>query len=126
MKTVNGRTTIDGDDLIGSTGQGLGSIFTILEKRLDELLNLLTSTEDAKAVVINTLGLGSNATDRVTIKGIYKNPTVIAVTVPSITDPDIAIVAVDVSGAFSFAPAIGDAVIAIPENGLPTNCRLQG
>lgn len=50
----------------------------------------------------------------------------ISVTVPSITDPDIAKVDVDVSAGSAFRPAIGDAVIAIPLAALPTNARLQG
>lgn len=50
----------------------------------------------------------------------------VSVTVPSITDPDIAKVDVDVSAGSPFQPAIGDAVIAIPLAALPTNCRLQG
>lgn len=49
----------------------------------------------------------------------------IAVTVPSITDPDIAKVDVSIS-AMDFQPLIGDAIIAIPLEALPTNCRLQG
>jgi hypothetical protein len=49
----------------------------------------------------------------------------IAVTIPSITDPDIAKVDVSVS-AMDFQPLIGDAVIVIPLEALPTNCRLQG
>ena len=50
----------------------------------------------------------------------------VSVTVPSITDPDIAKVDVDVSAGSTFQPVIGDAVIAIPLAALPTNCRLQG
>lgn len=69
---------------------------------------------------------GSDATDRVAILGHYKNPAVISVSVPSITDPDIARVQVNVAAAFSIQPTIGDAVIAIPRAALPTNCRLQG
>ena len=49
----------------------------------------------------------------------------IAVSVPSITDPDIAKVDVSVS-AMDFQPLVGDAVIAVPLEALPTNCRLQG
>ncbi len=55
----------------------------------------------------------------------YLSDTV-AVTVPSITDPDCAKVDVDVSGGSTFQPKIGDAVIAIPMEALPTNCRLSG
>lgn len=54
----------------------------------------------------------------------YVSATV-AVTVPSITDPDIAKVDVDVS-AMDFQPKVGDIVIATPLEALPTNCRLQG
>ena len=63
-------------------------------------------------------------TEGAAIKGIYDSGT-IAVTVPSITDPDIAKVDVDIS-ALTFAAAVGDAVIARPTEALPTNCRLQG
>ena len=49
----------------------------------------------------------------------------VAVSVPSITDPDCAKVDVDVS-AMDFQPKVGDAVIAIPLEALPTNCRLGG
>lgn len=50
----------------------------------------------------------------------------VSVTVPSVTDPDIAKVDVDVSAGSVFQPKVGDAVIAIPLVALPTNCRLQG
>lgn len=50
----------------------------------------------------------------------------IAVTVPSVTDPDIAKVDVAVGAGSVFVPAVGDAVIAIPLEALPTNARLQG
>lgn len=49
----------------------------------------------------------------------------IAVTVPSITDPDCAKVDVDIT-AFDMSVAVGDAVIAVPLEALPTNCRLGG
>lgn len=67
------------------------------------------------------IGTGS---EQATIKAVNVSGT-IAVAVPSITDPDIAKVDVDLSG-MTFAPAVGDAVIAIPLEALPTNCRLQG
>lgn len=59
------------------------------------------------------------------VKGFYLSNTV-AVAVPSITDPDIARVQVDVSAALTMQPAVGDAVIAIPQEALPTAARLQG
>jgi hypothetical protein len=65
------------------------------------------------------------ATQMVSSPGWYFTDTV-AVTVPSITDPDCAKVDVDVSAGSEFAAAVGDAVIAIPLEALPTNCRLGG
>lgn len=64
--------------------------------------------------------------EQATIKGIYTSGT-IAVTVPSITDPDIAQVAVS-TAALTFACAVGDQVLVTPIEAteLPTNCRLQG
>jgi hypothetical protein len=76
--------------------------------------------------VLGTFSAGSNVTDRVPISGFYKNPAVVAVAVPSITDPDIAKVDVSVAAAFSVSVAVGDFVIAAPMEALPTNCRLQG
>lgn len=70
--------------------------------------------------------LGSNALDRASVKGIYINPAVLAVAVPTIADPETDSVAVDVSSAFSIQPAVGDAVIAIPQEALPTDCLLLG
>jgi hypothetical protein len=49
----------------------------------------------------------------------------IVVAVPSVTDPDCAKVDVDIS-AMDFQPVVGDAIIAIPLEALPTNCRLSG
>lgn len=77
----------------------------------------------------STLATGSNATDRVTVKGIYMNPSVVAVAVPTIANDaaeNVDSVAVDVSAAFSIQPAVGDAVIAIPMAALPTDCLLCG
>lgn len=68
--------------------------------------------------------IGNGGSESAAIKAIVHSGT-IAVAVPSITDPDIAKVDVDVSS-MTFAPAVGDAVIAIPSEALPTNCRLQG
>lgn len=73
-----------------------------------------------------SIAAGSDATDRVTIKGIYMNPANIAVAVPAITDPDIAKVDINVASAFSMQPAVGDAVIAIPQEAMEANARIQG
>ena len=77
-------------------------------------------------LLVDVVVLGSNATDAAPVKGFYMTPAAVSVSVPSITDPDIARVQVDVSSAFSVQPAVGDAVIAIPLVALPTNARLQG
>lgn len=53
----------------------------------------------------------------------YETAT-ISVTVPSITDPDIA--KVDVTVTTPQGVAVGDAVLAVPLEALPTNCRQQG
>ena len=50
----------------------------------------------------------------------------IAVAVPTIADAESDVVAVDVSAASGFAPKVGDAVIAIPLEALPTDCILSG
>lgn len=86
----------------------------------------LAGTSTGNVVVPRAFVQGTDATDRVTIKGIYMSPANVSVTVPSITAPGDASVSVDVSAAFSMAPALGDAVIAMPQEALPTNCLLTG
>lgn len=118
-----------------SSAVASGDLF-LIEKAANGAYRKLTSANllsflsipqtSANNTFTGTLTQGSNSTDRVAIKGIYMNPSSVAVAVPSITDPDIARVQVDVSSAFSMQPAVGDAVIAIPQEALPTNCRLQG
>lgn len=75
-------------------------------------------------VYVEDADIVTSSTEGATIKTIKVSGTV-AVAVPSITDPDIAKVDVDVSS-MTFAPAVGDAVLAIPLEALPTNCRLLG
>ena len=59
-----------------------------------------------------------------TIKAIELSAA-INVTVPAITDPDIASVDVDVSTAFTAVLAVGDFVAAIPQEAMETNARIQ-
>lgn len=70
--------------------------------------------------------LSAGTSEAVTINGIYMTSAV-DVTVPAITDPDIASVDVDIStdGGLTFAAAVGDAVQAIPQAAMETNCRIQ-
>lgn len=83
-------------------------------------------TASGNQTISGTFTQGSDATDRVAIKGIYMSPANVSVTVPAITDPDIAKVDVDVSSAFSMQPAVGDAVIAIPQEAMEANARILG
>lgn len=71
------------------------------------------------------LKAGDIEVDRANIKGIYLS-AVVAVAVPSITDPDIAKVDVDISAALTAVSAVGDVVLALPQEALPTNARQQG
>ncbi len=73
--------------------------------------------------VTGTLKVGT--AEAVGVEGIYLSSTV-AVAVPTIADAEADEVAVDVSAAFTMAPAVGDAVIAIPSEALPTACLLNG
>ena len=78
-------------------------------------------------VITGTFATGeSTSADRVVVKGIYMNAANVSVAVPSITDPDSGSVAVDVSAAFTVQPAVGDAVIAIPQAALPADCVMTG
>lgn len=75
--------------------------------------------------VFASLFLGPDSSgERGQVKGIYYSGT-IAVAVPSITDPDEAHVDVDLS-ALTVSPAVGDAVIVIPLEALPSNANLLG
>ncbi len=70
-----------------------------------------------------TVAVGTS-TEAGAIKGIYLTG-VIAVTVPSITDLDVQKVDVDISAdPLAFVAAVGDAVLALPQEALPTNARL--
>lgn len=91
--------------------------------------DILTFTGAGAMTLPGTFAQGSNATDRAAIKGFYMTPANVAVAVPSIANDaaeNVDEVAVDVSAAFSMAPAVGDAVIAIPQEALPTDCVLCG
>jgi hypothetical protein len=78
---------------------------------------------NAATVYVEGSSIVTSSTEGATIKGIYT--TTLSVTVPSITDPDIAKVDVDTS-AMTFQAVVGDLVIVVPTEALPTNTRLQG
>lgn len=68
--------------------------------------------------------VGAEGDDRASILGLHLSD-VVAVAVPSITDPDIAKVDVTVTSAFDVSVKLGDVVQTIPQEALPTNARLQ-
>jgi hypothetical protein len=70
------------------------------------------------------LVVGEAGDDRAEILGLHLSE-VVAVAVPSITDPDIAKVDVTVTDNFDVSVKVGDVVQAIPQEALPTNARLQ-
>lgn len=55
----------------------------------------------------------------------WKVSGTVAVAVPTIADAKTDVVVVDLSS-MTFAPAVGDAVFAIPLEALPTDCLLTG
>lgn len=101
---------------------GVGSQYQPLVPDGDGDLDL--SAVDLEAV--RSLTLGATAADHASIKGFYLNSSAVAVAVPTIADAEIDEVAVDVSSAFTMQPAVGDAVIAIPQEALPTSAVLCG
>jgi hypothetical protein len=89
----------------------------------------LAGTSTGNVIVPRAFVQGTDATDRVVVKGIYMNPAAVSVAVPTIANDaaeNADSVDVDVSAAFSIQPAVGDAVIAIPTAALPTDCLLTG
>lgn len=113
---------------------------TIATTRGPSTLTFKTATDAAPSVLTSALvisaaqnvlmpvtaTIGSDSTDRVALKGIYMTPSNVVVAVPAITDPDIAKVDVSVAAAFSMAPAVGDAVIAIPQEAMESAARILG
>jgi hypothetical protein len=63
--------------------------------------------------------------EQATMKGFYVSGTV-AVAVPTIADAEADSVDVDLASALTFAPAVGDLVVAVPLEALPTDCLLNG
>jgi hypothetical protein len=86
----------------------------------------LAGTSTGNVVVPRAFAQGTDSTDRVVVKGIYMTSSNVVTAVPTIADGASDLVALDVSAALSMAPAVGDAVIAIPQEALPTDCLLLG
>ena len=117
----------------GTTGQSeiiltdnLADALSIKINGGNDLIVFKTTNSAEEVTVPNSFAAGSDATDRVTLKGIYMTPANVAVTIPSYAADTCDSVAVSVAAALSMAPAVGDAVIAMPQEALPTNCVLTG
>lgn len=125
---TNTASVATGVEVIGAAAAA-GVAVRAISSGTDESLTL-----DAKGAGVVTIAgtstggmkVGSNATDRVAIKGLYMSPANVAVTVPAITDPDIAKVDINVASAFSIQPAVGDFVIAAPQEAMEANARILG
>lgn len=140
--TTNPSLRVDASTATAATGLQVksaaaagGLAVSVLSSGADEALTIdakgagtitLAGTSTGNVVIPRTMAQGLNATDRAAVLGIYMSPANVAVTVPAITDPDIAKVDIDVSGAFSMQPAVGDAVIAIPQEAMEANARILG
>lgn len=125
---ANTASVATGVSVTGAAAAG-GVAVAAISSGTDE--SLTVDAKGAGVVVLagtSTGGIsaGSNSTDRVVIKGLYMSPANVAVTVPAITDPDIAKVDVNVASAFSIQPAVGDFVIAAPQEAMEANARIQG
>ncbi len=123
-------------DFTGATGvneihvpTNLADALSVEDSAGNDLIVVTTTTGSPKVAITGSFSQGSaaNAADQATFKGTYVSGTVV-VAVPTIAN-DAAengdSVAVDVS-AMTFACAVGDAVIAIPLEALPTDCLLCG
>lgn len=121
---ANTASVATGVKITGAAAAG-GVSLAAISSGTDESLKL--DAKGAGVVVIGSvstggISAGSNSTDRVVMKGIYMSPANVSVTIPSYAADTCDSVSVDVSAAFSIQPAVGDAVIAIPQEALPSNC----
>ncbi len=80
-----------------------------------------TGALSLQSVATGGLKIGTSTAECAVIKGIYLS-AVIAVTVPSFAAETSDSVVVDVAAAFTVQPAVGDAILAIPQAALPTDC----
>jgi len=107
--------------------EGINTAKNIVTTGTITAANITTTTSDVSLsgtlAVTGTTSLGT--AEAVAIKGIYAGATV-SVAVPTIADAESDEVVVDVSAAFTMAPAVGNEVLAIPLVALPTDCLLNG
>lgn len=117
-----------GSDLVLQSTSGVGDGTDTVVVKAGNNGATTVGTFDTATGYTSPLGvkLGPTSADQAGVKGIYAPTANVSVTVPSITDPDIAKVDVDVSTALTYQPAVGDAVVVIPTAALPTNCRILG
>ena len=84
-----------------------------------------TGALSLQSVATGGVKIGTSTAECAVIKGIYLS-AVLAVTIPSFvaTAADAVVETATVAAAFTVQPAVGDAVIAIPQEALPTDCLL--
>lgn len=134
---ANTASVATGIEIIGAAAAG-GVAVNAISSGTNENLTVdakgsgtitLAGTSTGNVVIPRAFAQGTDATDRATIKGIYLSPANVVVAVPAIANDaaeNADSVAVDVSGAFSMQPAVGDAVIAIPQEAMETDCLIAG
>lgn len=122
---ANTASVATGITIIGAAAAG-GVSVAVISSGTNESLTI-----DAKGTGTITLAgtstggiIVGGATEALTVKAIKVSGT-IAVAVPTIADGESDSVAVDLSG-MTFAPAVGDLVVAIPLEALPTDALLCG
>lgn len=135
---TTGTNTHNGLVIDVEIGNATGGTNSVVGLQIDNITGDAQVTEtainigtgwDSGITCASPLAQGATAADRVTVKGIYMTPANVVVAVPSIADnaaENADSVAVDVSAALTMQPAVGDAVIALPQEALPTDCLLCG
>jgi hypothetical protein len=63
-KVTNSRINIDGSEDFSTFGASIQTAFATIEDRLDELANILTSTEDADRINVDGVEVGDSTTAR--------------------------------------------------------------
>ncbi len=95
--------------------QAPGTPLALTRMTVADFMTSLASTPFTSGIKVGT------AAEASTVKGIYQSGNV-SVTIPSFAAETTDSVDVDVSGAFTVQPAVGDLVLASPSEALPTDC----
>ena len=116
---ITATTTVTAADLVATDDVTVGDDLTVTG------LATVGETLGVTGITTATGGLKVGTSENLTIAGIHRSANV-AVAVPTMADAEDDEVAVDVSAAFTVAPALGDLVFAAPAEALPTDCVLCG